>query len=1082
MTQSSWSWIRQASWLAIAGAIIASSGDCVFAQSRIIPDETLGAESSQVIPNAGSLPVEVIDGGAQRGANLFHSFSEFNVSEGRGAYFTNPTGIENILSRVTGGNASNILGTLGVLGNANLFLINPNGIIFGPNARLDVKSSFVGTTANSVWLGDTGLFSASQPATSNLLSVKPSALFFNALATQEIVNRSTATITVLGLPTLVGLQVPDGQSLLLVGGDVKLEGGRLTALGGHVELGGLASSGTVGLNVDGNHPRLSFPDEAARADVSLTNNAVVNVIAGGGGSIAINAQKLDILEGSTLLSGSLINLGSVSNQAGNVEINATDQITISGVSDIANLSFPPFLDFLGNTNLANIRFSGIVNLGSGNIVINTGSLNLSKGVIASTELFGNSGNIQVNATNSVSVNGRSILGTSNGLGQGDSGDITVKAGDTISFEGQSIAVSVGGTLSSLFSGDSKGKAGEITIEARSLILRNGSFFTSGTVGRGDAGNITVKASDSISLDNSFISSSVGTPSSEGNAAEINIQTQILSLTNGAVISSLTSGIGSAGKINVNASDSVNISGVSESAVDSSILNILGIDSSDIFGFEADLPGYSSGIFTGTETAASGQGGEVRVTTDSLRIADGGVVSARTRNSADGGNIFINANTLEATGGGQILTTAFSSGHAGNIVVEATDSVILSGSDRTFFSRLAQFGPQIVDPDGPASGLFANTRGAGAAGSIALTAPRITTRSGAQIAATTRGGAGGSITITGNSLEATEGGQVLTTTSRINDAGDINFLIQDRLLLSGTDSGVFANTTKGSSGNGGSIFIDPQTVVIQDEAKIAVDSRGTGTGGDITLEAGNLTLDNEASISAETVNNTGGNISLEVQNFLLLLQNSQITATAGTDRAGGDGGNIDIAAQFIAATQNSDITANAFAGKGGNININAFSVFGLAQSDSPTDATSDITASSELGLEGTVEIDTPEVDPSRGLVELPTVLIETEVVQACAPSDTEAQSEFIITGRGGLPPTPREVLTLDPIEVDWSSLNPDETSSSPIVSINPDSSPPNQIVEAQGWTVDNNGEVWFVASASTPPPRSSWQNSSQCYED
>ena len=1026
MTQSmgNWSKIGLASWLAIAGVLIAS-GKGVFAQSRIVPEQTLGAENSQVVPNAGGLPVEVIGGGAQRGANLFHSFREFNVDEGRGAYFVNPVGIENILGRVTGNSRSNILGTLGVLGNANLFLINPNGIIFGPNASLDVGGSFVATTANAVWLGDTGLFSASKPETSNLLSVKPSALFFNALATQEIVNRSTALGTVPGLLTLVGLQVPNGQSLLLVGGDVKLDGGILTAPGGRVELGGLASSGTVGLNVDGNHPRLSFPDGAARADVSLID-AVVNVVNladGDSSSLAVNAQNINWV-GSVLLSGSLnlntlaenallsrrlINLESVSSQAG-VEINATDKITISGTSNIANPNFPSIPAFLSNIiNLVGFRRSGILNFGAGDIVINTGSLDIDKGLIASTALLeGNSGNIQINAANSIFLSGGSLLGTSTLLGQGDSGDIILKAGETISFEGEngipSGAVSVGGSLPSVLTGNSKAEGGAITIEARSLFLTNNAILTSGTVGQGDAGNITVRTSNSVSLDNSFISSSVGDPLSAGNGAEINIQTRMLSLTNGAEISSSTTGIGNAGKININASDSVNISGFSRSSVDLSILSFFGIDPSSLFGYKNDLPaGYSSGLLTSTETTASGRGGEIRVTTDALRIADGGVLSARTQNAANGGNIFVKVNTLEAIDGGQILTTAFSSGRAGNITVEATDSVTLSGTDPTYSARLAQFGQQIVDPTSPASGLF-------------------------------------------------------------------------------------ANTTEGSSGNGGSIFIDPQTVIVRDGASIAVNSQGTGAGGDITLQAGSLNLDN-AAISAETVSNTGGNISLEIQDILLLLRESLITASAGTERSGGDGGNIDIDSQFLAATENSDITANAFEGNGGNINIDASGVFGLVQSDSPTDATSDITASSELGLEGTVEIDTPEVDPSRGLVELPTVPVATEVVQACAPGDADEQSEFIITGRGGLPPSPDEALSSDAVEVDWVSLDPSaadgngETqfdSESQEVAESSDSSPPHQIVEAQGLAVDDNGEVWFVANAPTTPPGGSWQHSTSCH--
>ena len=119
-------------------------------RAQIVPDGTLGAESSVVTPDVeiNGIKSDRIDGGATRGANLFHSFQDFNVGEGRGAYFSNPTAIENILSRVTGSNLSEILGTLGVLGDANLFFINPNGIVFGSNASLDVRGSFVGSTAD----------------------------------------------------------------------------------------------------------------------------------------------------------------------------------------------------------------------------------------------------------------------------------------------------------------------------------------------------------------------------------------------------------------------------------------------------------------------------------------------------------------------------------------------------------------------------------------------------------------------------------------------------------------------------------------------------------------------------------------------------------------------------------------------------------------------------------------------------------------------------------------------------------------------------------------------------------------------
>jgi filamentous hemagglutinin family protein len=177
--------------VAIVGTLLTAVGESVLAQ--IVPDNTLGAEGSIVTPdvNIQGIQGDRIDGGATRGANLFHSFQEFNVGEGRGAYFANPTGIENILTRVTGGNPSNILGRLGVLGEANLFLLNPNGIVFGSNASLDIQGSFVATTAERIQLGDSGYFSAVEPQTSSLLSVSPGALFFSEVANQpsSIINQ-----------------------------------------------------------------------------------------------------------------------------------------------------------------------------------------------------------------------------------------------------------------------------------------------------------------------------------------------------------------------------------------------------------------------------------------------------------------------------------------------------------------------------------------------------------------------------------------------------------------------------------------------------------------------------------------------------------------------------------------------------------------------------------------------------------------------------------------------------------------------------------------------------------------------------
>nr|WP_315897231.1 filamentous hemagglutinin N-terminal domain-containing protein [Coleofasciculus chthonoplastes] len=139
------------------------------ASAQILPDHTLGAESSRI--TRVNEVRELIEGGAIRGSNLFHSFEAFNVSEGQEAYFANPVGIESIFSRVTGNDPSAILGTLGINGGANLFFLNPNGIIFGENAQLDIRGSFVASTANRLVFDNGVEFSATNPESAPLLTI-----------------------------------------------------------------------------------------------------------------------------------------------------------------------------------------------------------------------------------------------------------------------------------------------------------------------------------------------------------------------------------------------------------------------------------------------------------------------------------------------------------------------------------------------------------------------------------------------------------------------------------------------------------------------------------------------------------------------------------------------------------------------------------------------------------------------------------------------------------------------------------------------------------------------------------------------
>ncbi|HEY9833030.1 MAG TPA: filamentous hemagglutinin N-terminal domain-containing protein, partial [Stenomitos sp.] len=955
--------------------------------AQIIPDATLGAEPSVVTPlDDLGLPIDEIDGGARRDANLFHSFLEFNVEADRGAYFYTPAGIENILARVTGGNPSKILGLLGTFGDstANLFLINPNGIIFGPNAQLDVAGSFVGTTANSLVFENGVAFSATTPQSPPLLTISvPLGLQYGGNVGSIQVQSSI-------------LQVPNGKTLALVGGNLQLNRALLEAPEGRVELAGVSGSGTIGLEENNSRLRLSVPENIARTDVSVNRSVIRNL--GDGGSINIYADNLTI-DRSSVRAGFDADFGFNGTQAGDITLDAVGEVKIGQGSIVTNSVLP---DSTGNSGNINIKAKvvsltdnaqiGAITFGQGNagkILIEAndsvslaGNASIRSNV--SSEAEGDGGDINIQ-TPVLSLTDGADLSTST-FGQGDAGNITVQAnesivlvngriysavregaigqGGKINIQTGSLSLSEGAALDSSVEEGAIGSGGDINLSVGSLSLTDNSVLFADTGGQGNAGNITVGANDLISLTHSQIYSNVESGAS-GEAGNISIETGSLSLMDKSRISNSTFGEGNAGSIFVQANDSISligdtsaiISGVAEGAVGNGgdiqlaakslsltngaqlfaatfgignsgniAINIL--DTVSLSGV-GSTTGFSSGLLTNTEEGANGQGGDIRVNTRTLQVSDGAVLSAVSRSSFKGGNINVDANTLEVTNGGQLLTTAFSSGDAGSITVNVSDRIILAGNDSTFAARVAQFGQ--VDTDGSASGLFARTEGAGAAGNVIINTSQLTVQDRAQVSVSTSGGTGGSIAVTANRFEAINGGQLRTTTAGSNQAGNITLRILDSVTLAGAKSGLFANTERGSIGNGGSILMsNPRAVLIRDGANVAVDSQGTGKGGNIQIQTDILTLNNQASISAETASNSGGDITLQVQDLLLMRHGSRISTTAGTAQAGGDGGNIAIDAQFIVAVprENSDITANAFTGQGGNINITTQGIYGL----------------------------------------------------------------------------------------------------------------------------------------------------------
>ncbi len=786
-------------------------------QAEIVPDATLKVNSQVASPETN---LEQVKGGTVAGSNLFHSFEKFNINEGSKVDFVSPnSAIANILVRVTGGNRSDINGTLATSGlsKPNFFLMNPNGIIFGPKAKLDVGGSFVATTANAIQFGDGATFSASIPNNPELLTVNPSAFLFNQIKSAPITNQSSVLT---GLKT-TGLKVPDGKSLLLVGGDINLQSGLLNAQGGYIELGGLAGSGSIGLNTDTNFLKLSFPENAQLANVSLTNSAAINVL-GQDGKIVINSHDFTLDKSS-------LGVGSSSR----------------------------------NTEEANI-------------IINA------------------QGNINAINNSKISSNGSSI-----------------------------------------------------NINAEEIFFNN--TILSSPAGSKNAGNININARNSINLVNSGISSD---SNGVGNGGTIDINAKSLSLTDGAVIYTRALDQGNAGNIKVNADD----------------INIVGVNS---------IQGFSSALLTASEEKDSGQAGKIDITTQNLRISNGGVLSARTRSNSSGGNISVNANKIELIDGGQILASTFNSGNAGNIDINA-NSVQISGNDPTYFERLnklrdAKVEPfRIVDNDSAASGLFARVRG--------------------------------------------------------------------------------------------------DTV---------------SSGGNIQVTANSINLDKQGTISSATTSGNGGNI--QIQNFQLLelRNNSQISTTAETENSLGNGGNITIQSPngFIVAVpeEDSDIRANAYNGKGGFIKIDVQGIYGF-EVNSKLTSLSNITAFSQLNpqLNGVIQIDQSTVDPSRSLVELPSVPTDIRLAQTCQSTIATNQSSFSIIGRGGLPPNPKEALSGDAVQVGWleprTSSQNNKITSAPKISI---PAKPVQIVEANTWVRNSKGEILLTANEPTQNQSDGLLSQAQC---
>ena len=650
------------------------------APAQILPDHSL-PNNSIITPNSNVLQ---IDGGTSAGSNLFHSFQEFSVPTGNEAFFNNATNINNIITRVTGENISNIDGLIRANGGANLFLINPNGIVFGPNARLDIGGSFLGSTAESLLFDDGSVYSAIAPEAPPLLTINlPVGLQMgqNSGAIQvansghqlQLLRGIRAGTTPLDLTqNPVGLQVDADRTLALVGGSIDLTGGVVVAPGGDIELGAV-ERGSVRLDATSGSWEIDYDRVETFADVRLSDRALLDASAPEPGAIRVRSRNIDIADSSAIF---LQNQGEL--PSGSIDLHASDTISIRGNLPDADVPSTVYTQALGAGRGADI------------------------------EIVARQFHLEETAV---------LL--SRNFGDGAGGNISLAAVDEITIS-SGVNLSASALVSTISAGTfGAGDAGAISIATQQLKIRDGSTISSVAFGGGNGGNLSIQASETIEVVGATPqlgsgSSIAAVSTGNGNAGDANLRTARLVLRDGGEVTASTAAAGNSGTISIVASESIEVTGT----------NLEG----QIFSRVASSAEGASAFLRnalGLPEFPSGNSGNVEITTPELRIGNGGLLSVNSTGtgeagnlqidagvivandaslsastfSGNGGNIAVQTNALQLRHNSEISTEAQGTGNGGNITIDTVNLVLLEDSDITANAEAGQGGNILITTEG-----------------------------------------------------------------------------------------------------------------------------------------------------------------------------------------------------------------------------------------------------------------------------------------------------------------------------------------------------------------------------------------------
>ena len=885
------------------------------AAADVVRDGSLGAD----LPLGGGAGTFIIEEfhGERSGANLFHSFLEFDLASDQSAIFRGSSSIQNVISRVTGDDPSLIAGTIrSEIPGAHLFLINPRGVTFTETAQLDANSFHV-TTADYLELGSDGAqrFFADPALPSVLAPTEITAFgFLGAPLPASITVEDSALVS-----------APFG-NLSLIGGDLMIRGGPLGLLlapGGRIALVSVGSAGEVDFDVADPFAAPDTSSFGALGAISLDDFAFVGVAAPGfdAGRIHVRGDSLEMAAGSTLVAddGFLVFGVAFGGEAGGlIDLGLRGRLGMSG----------------GSVLDTQATFAGIVSVAAGEVELRDPGTRITNSTFEESFL----GSIRVLATGDVTVDDEAeivsrtfgpgtgpwisidaadtlrvelgFVGTA-ALDDGDAGDLSLRA-DAVEILTLGAVGSSSQTLTAT-SMPSIAGTGDVFVEARSLLVDGGLLFNA-IESAGISGDISIEA-DEVTVDHDGrIAASTSDPGFLadfgliGHGGDVIVDARAVRVEGASFLGALSTPLlgvfpsfGDAGDVSVTASESISVLGASTAFEDAS-----------------EIASTSSG---GPLLPNVGAAGDVTLDAagGTLLLRSGHVRSNSFRSLGDSGDISVTARELDVFDA-SLISSSSDLANSGDLVIQGVTRAVIDGSD-----------------------IQTLTQGEGAAGDLTLRISDLAARD-ARIQANAGLGDAGRLTLDVDRLALREGSSVGASTlfsiaadgSIVpgNGAGGLlEIIARESVLVSGA-GGSFdvpsSITNVNFDGTGGTLRIETPELIVEDQAFIETSTFGSGPASAIAFDVQRLLVRSGSRIAADTAGETpgllppstgmGGSIDIDASGFIRVEGITQISAsTLGF----GDAGTLSVRAPLLELSNGGlllGFTASEGGGRGGDISI------------------------------------------------------------------------------------------------------------------------------------------------------------------